>query len=51
MNVEIRTEAAEFLFWEYLYWIFSIVSLQCELDNREMDGITVSLGEILILVS
>ncbi len=28
MNVEIRTEAAQFLFWEF-FPIFSTVSLQC----------------------
>ncbi len=29
MNVEIGTEARIFLFWEYLFQIFGILSLQC----------------------
>jgi hypothetical protein len=31
MNVEIGTEAEQLLFWEYLFKIVGIVSLQCVL--------------------
>jgi len=32
MNVEIGTEAPIFLFWEYLFRNFGILSLQCTAD-------------------
>jgi hypothetical protein len=35
MNVEIVTVAAQFLFWEYLFQIFGIVSLQCAKGQEE----------------
>ncbi len=34
MNVEIGTEAPIFLFWEYFFLIFGILSLQCVEENN-----------------
>jgi hypothetical protein len=38
MNVEIGAVVAQFLFWEYLFRIFGIVSLQCTSEWRIWEG-------------
>ncbi len=42
MNVEIRTLAAQFLFWEYLFRIFVLGSLQCTFSCRICNYVLVS---------
>jgi hypothetical protein len=40
MNVEIGIETPIFLFWEYLFRNFGILSLQCaEADSKDNHGV------------
>jgi hypothetical protein len=45
MNVEIGTEAMQFLSWEYFFRLFGIVSLQCK-SVRRFKCLHVDLGEV-----
>ena len=47
MNVEIGTVAAQVLFWEYLFQIFGIVSLQCNTVTKNVDSDLCSYYTIL----
>jgi hypothetical protein len=49
MNVEIRTEAPIFLFWEYLFQIFGILSLQCGLCKDTYRGSACTMHNNLII--
>jgi hypothetical protein len=50
MNVEIGTEAPLFLFWEYLFQIFGILSLQCAYENLKKSSFyTANKGPVKIL--
>jgi hypothetical protein len=46
MNMEIRTEAMQFLSWEYFFRIFGIVSMQCKSVRRFNKCLHVDLGEV-----
>jgi hypothetical protein len=60
MNVEIETETPIFLFWEYLFQIFGILSLQCVVslpssimhcENTSLGNIAVSFAPVLPCVT
>ncbi len=47
MNVEILTETAQLLFWEYLFQIFAIVPLQCGVSFlAPLKGVTPSPARV-----
>jgi hypothetical protein len=46
MNVEIGTVAAQFLFWEYVFRIFGIVSLQCVVIDNPLPVCSAGSGHI-----
>jgi hypothetical protein len=49
MNVEIGTETPIFLFWEYLFQNFSILSLQCSSNTFKLQSLQNAKPEFLWL--
>jgi hypothetical protein len=47
MNVEIVTDASSFFFWEYLFPIFGIVSMQCIAVYPLQTRISVQLKKLI----
>jgi hypothetical protein len=48
MNVEIGTESPIFLFWEYLFQNFGILSLQC--DRLPLSGASSAVWKTAVVV-
>jgi hypothetical protein len=51
MKVGIGTVAAQLLFWDYLFRIFGIVSLQCRVQDKSIMSLSLELFSVSLQLS